>query len=81
MNFGSTEEQELLRAEVRKFLAPNVAPGARLDADKWQHFGLSWPEVVIGRGTPNVEKNIIAERILGLPKDRGSAALSGEGSW
>jgi hypothetical protein len=24
---------------------------------------------VIGGGTPNIQKNIIAERILGLPKD------------
>jgi alkylation response protein AidB-like acyl-CoA dehydrogenase len=35
----------------------------------WQRFALSWPEVVIGGGTPNIQKNIIAERILGLPKD------------
>ena len=40
-----------------------------LDGGKWQHFALSWPEVVIGGGTPNIQKNIIAERILGLPKD------------
>jgi len=36
---------------------------------KWQHMALSWPEVVIGGGTPNIQRNIIAERILGLPKD------------
>lgn len=36
---------------------------------KWQSFALSWPEVVIGGGTPNIQRNIIAERILGLPKD------------
>jgi len=36
---------------------------------KWQRMALSWPEVVIGGGTPNIQKNIIAERILGLPKD------------
>jgi len=39
------------------------------DGGKWQNFALSWPEVVIGGGTPNIQKNIIAERILGLPKD------------
>jgi alkylation response protein AidB-like acyl-CoA dehydrogenase len=40
-----------------------------VDAGRWQHFALSWPEVVIGGGTPNIQKNIIAERVLGLPKD------------
>lgn len=35
----------------------------------WQRFALAWPEVVIGGGTPNIQRNIIAERILGLPKD------------
>jgi alkylation response protein AidB-like acyl-CoA dehydrogenase len=36
---------------------------------RWQRLALSWPEVVIGGGTPNVQRNIIAERVLGLPKD------------
>ncbi len=39
------------------------------DGGRWQRFALSWAEVVIGGGTPNIQKNIIAERILGLPKD------------
>jgi len=39
------------------------------DAGRWQRFALSWAEVVIGGGTPNIQRNIIAERILGLPKD------------
>ena len=36
---------------------------------KWQRLALNWPEVVIGGGTPNIQRNIIAERILGMPKD------------
>jgi len=39
------------------------------EGGKWAQFALNWPEVVIGGGTPNIQKNIIAERILGLPKD------------
>ena len=40
-----------------------------IDDGRWQTSALSWPAVVIGGGTPNIQKNIIAERILGLPKD------------
>jgi alkylation response protein AidB-like acyl-CoA dehydrogenase len=50
--------------------ATYAAGGAEaIDGGKWQRMALSWPEVVIGGGTPNIQKNIIAERILGLPKD------------
>ena len=40
-----------------------------IDRGKWARESLGWPNVVIGGGTPNIQKNIIAERILGLPKD------------
>lgn len=40
-----------------------------VDGGRWQRFALNWPEVVIGGGTPNIQRNIIAERVLGLPKD------------
>jgi alkylation response protein AidB-like acyl-CoA dehydrogenase len=39
------------------------------EGGRWAKFALGWPEVVIGGGTPNIQKNIISERILGLPKD------------
>ena len=42
---------------------------AAIDDGRWQHAALNWPDVVIGGGTPNIQKNIIAERLLGLPKD------------
>jgi alkylation response protein AidB-like acyl-CoA dehydrogenase len=42
---------------------------AVVDDGRWQQGALSWPDTVIGGGTPNIQKNIIAERILGLPKD------------
>ena len=40
-----------------------------IDGGKWQRHTLSWPTTVIGGGTPNVQRNVIAERILGQPHD------------
>ena len=40
-----------------------------VDGGSWAKYALNWPEVVIGGGTPNIQRNIISERILGLPKD------------
>lgn len=40
-----------------------------VDNGSWATDALNWPNVVIGGGTPNIQKNIIGERILGLPKD------------
>ncbi len=42
---------------------------AVIDGGRWQQAALLWPGTTIGGGTPNVQKNIIAERMLGLPKD------------
>lgn len=44
------------------------SPGV-VDKGRWQHQALSWPAYVIGGGTPNIQKNVIAERLLGLPHD------------
>jgi alkylation response protein AidB-like acyl-CoA dehydrogenase len=59
-----------LALEIQGSAAPlweGAEPAA--EGGRWQRFALNWPEVVIGGGTPNIQKNIIAERILGLPKD------------
>lgn len=40
-----------------------------IDGGRWAKGSLSWPNTVIGGGTPNIQRNIIAERILRLPKD------------
>jgi alkylation response protein AidB-like acyl-CoA dehydrogenase len=39
------------------------------ESGSWQLQSLSFHGVVIGGGTPNIQRNIISERILGLPKD------------
>lgn len=42
---------------------------ATADKGRWQKLMTGWPAYVIGGGTPNIQKNVIAERILGLPHD------------
>lgn len=37
--------------------------------DEWQEMSLRFHANIIGGGAPNIQRNIIAERILGLPKD------------
>jgi len=36
---------------------------------EWEKLSLEFHGTVIGGGTPNIQRNIIGERILGLPKD------------
>jgi alkylation response protein AidB-like acyl-CoA dehydrogenase len=40
-----------------------------LEVGDWQQNSLAFLGTVIGGGAPNIQRNIIAERILGLPKD------------
>ena len=41
---------------------------------EWQRGSLSFHGTVIGGGSPNIQRNIIGERVLGLPKDRSSGS-------
>jgi alkylation response protein AidB-like acyl-CoA dehydrogenase len=78
---SETSVNKLLRAELEvdmgdfalELLGSASAYGRgadeTVDGGRWQTGALNWPEVVIGGGTPNIQKNIIAERILKLPKD------------
>ena len=68
MKFTLSEE-DAARLECPREIEFSLDKEAAPDQGKWQRMALSWPEVVIGGGTPNIQKNIIAERILGLPKD------------
>ncbi len=58
-----------LAVELQGCAGPLVEGDPVAAGGRWQRMALSWPEVVIGGGTPNIQKNIIAERLLGMPKD------------
>jgi alkylation response protein AidB-like acyl-CoA dehydrogenase len=78
---SETSVNKLHTAHIEKYLSEfalelegsygAIAPGRShpIDRGKWQKEALGWCTAVIGGGTPNIQKNIIAERILGLPHD------------
>jgi alkylation response protein AidB-like acyl-CoA dehydrogenase len=78
---AETSVNKLLRAELEVEIGRlaleiegrfgGLAKNSRhaIDNGRWQHQMLSWPAYVIGGGTPNIQKNVIAERLLGLPHD------------
>ena len=69
---SETSINKLLRAhlefEMDDFSLGMLGTEAQADGS-WQHRSLSYHGSVIGGGTPNIQRNIISERVLGLPKD------------
>jgi alkylation response protein AidB-like acyl-CoA dehydrogenase len=67
-----TSINKLLRGPLEIEMA-DVALGllgsTSLEKGKWQTNSLDFHGTVIGGGSPNIQRNIISERILGLPKD------------
>lgn len=67
-----TSINKLLRGPLEIEMA-DVAMGllgtTSVERGKWQLGSLDFHGTVIGGGSPNIQRNIIAERILGLPKD------------
>ncbi len=67
-----TSINKLLRGPLEIEMA-DVAMGllgsAGLETGKWQTGSLDFHGTVIGGGSPNIQRNIISERVLGLPKD------------
>jgi alkylation response protein AidB-like acyl-CoA dehydrogenase len=67
-----TSVNKLLRGQLEHEMwnLSNGLLGSRAQVEgKWQTGALGYHGTVIGGGTPNIQRNIIAERILGLPKD------------
>jgi alkylation response protein AidB-like acyl-CoA dehydrogenase len=51
-----------------KMLGPRVVAGGGMDA-MWTDFILCAPGVRLGGGTDEMQLNVLAERVLGLPRD------------
>jgi alkylation response protein AidB-like acyl-CoA dehydrogenase len=69
---SETSINKLLRAQLEiemSELATGLLGAQAQCAGPWQQRSLGFHGTVIGGGTPNIQRNIIAERILGLPKD------------
>ena len=72
---GKLRGSELKRKMTRFALSLQGANGARyigdqaVDGGKWQRSYLNAFSGTIGGGTTQIQKNILGERVLGLPKD------------
>jgi alkylation response protein AidB-like acyl-CoA dehydrogenase len=69
---SETSVNKLLRGQLElpmSDLALSLLGSNSQEVGKWQLESLGLHGVVIGGGTPNIQRNIIGERILGLPKD------------
>lgn len=69
---SETSVNKLLRGKLEipmSDLAMSLLGNDASGMGQWQYDSLNFHGVVIGGGSPNIQRNIIAERVLGLPKD------------
>jgi len=56
--------------EAARFARWLVGPDIVVD-DRWSQLAIAWPGIKNAGGTDEVQKTVIANRILGLPKEQG----------
>ncbi|MCB1704073.1 MAG: acyl-CoA dehydrogenase family protein [Halioglobus sp.] len=69
---SETSVNKLLRGKLEipmSDLAMGLLGNEATGMGEWQHDSFNFHGTVIGGGSPNIQRNIIAERVLGLPKD------------
>ncbi|MAE94245.1 MAG: hypothetical protein CL910_06250 [Deltaproteobacteria bacterium] len=69
---SETSVNKLMRGRIEipmMELATRLLGNGAQEGGSWQERALTFHGTVIGGGTPNIQRNIIAQRILGLPKD------------
>lgn len=69
---SETSVNKLLRGKLEipmSDLAMSLLGNEASGMGEWQFDSLNFHGTVIGGGSPNIQRNIIAERVLGLPKD------------
>jgi alkylation response protein AidB-like acyl-CoA dehydrogenase len=55
---------------MTRFLGPRlIADSGEWGTWAWREFVLGVPGFRLGGGTDEIQRNILAERVLGLPKD------------
>ena len=64
MNFDFTEDQHEIKRTARDLLGPE----ALTNGDRWAYELLRSRGNTIEGGTTEILKNIVAERVLGLPR-------------
>ena len=74
IDFGLAPEQDALQQSARQFLAKECPPllvrdCMPVDDGAWPNDYMFALGLIIGGGTAQVQKNIIAERGLGLPRE------------
>jgi alkylation response protein AidB-like acyl-CoA dehydrogenase len=61
-------QRGILEFEMSELTLELLGSAAAHESDE-THEALNWHGTVIGGGSPNIQRNIIGERIFGLPKD------------